>query len=121
MHKPKKTFGRRCTEGAEQHSNFGARAHDARLWANKPAHTCHTAVKKILEWNSLNSALNWMFCRSAWAGYGTCRLNKPKEELEKPKWGRKLIPFPSGVANLLRLFCHLNEQNRGAYKLSWVS
>jgi hypothetical protein len=22
---------------------------------------------------------------------------------------------------VLHLFCHLNEQNRGAYKLSWVS
>ena len=48
------------------------------------------------------------------------QVKQIKEEQEKPKWGRKLIPFPSGVANLLCLFHHLSEKNRGACKLSWV-
>jgi hypothetical protein len=48
MCKPKETFGHRCVEGTEQHSNFGARAHDARLWADKPVHTFQTTVKKLL-------------------------------------------------------------------------
>ena len=28
--------------------------------------------------------------------------------------------FPSGVTNMLHLFHHLSEKNRGACKLSWV-
>jgi hypothetical protein len=49
MRELKMPYGRRCTEGAEKYYGFGARAHDARLWATKPAHVCHTAVKKILD------------------------------------------------------------------------
>jgi hypothetical protein len=44
--RPKQAFGHRCVE---QHCDFGARVHDARLWANKLAHNRHTIVKKIMD------------------------------------------------------------------------
>jgi hypothetical protein len=39
-------FGCRCIE---HHYDFGALVHDAEMWANKPMHNRHMALKKILD------------------------------------------------------------------------
>ena len=40
--------GHKCVEGIEKYTDFGACAHDVRLWDDKPMHNYQTTVKKIL-------------------------------------------------------------------------
>ena len=89
---------------AEKGCRLSACAHDAHLWGRIPAHLWQMAENEKSGWISLNSPWNWLVSRSTEAGLCTCKLNKLKEEKNKPKWGRNLIPFPSGVTNLFAPF-----------------
>ena len=110
-----------CVEFPEKHSEFRTHSRKTWLWVKKPVHFLLHGRERNFGWNSLNSALNLAFCKQAWAGYGSCKLNKPKWSAQTTQMGGKLIPIPNWVVNMLHPFRHLNEQNKDAYKSSWFS
>ena len=64
--------------------------------------------------------MNWLLCRSAEAGFWTCKWIKSTGKQMKPKWGRNLYLLPSMVANLFALFSSMCEQKVSAYMPSWA-
>jgi hypothetical protein len=55
---------KKCT-CVEQNRDSSAWVHDARSWAEKPAHMCHMAENEKSKWIFLNSTWNWLVGRSS--------------------------------------------------------
>ena len=64
--------------------------------------------------------MNLLLCRSAEAGFWTCKWIKSTGKQMKPNWGRNLYLLPSMVANLFVLFSSMCEQKVSAYMPSWA-
>ena len=64
--------------------------------------------------------MNLLLCRSAEAGFWTCKWIKSTGKQMKPDWGRNLYLIPSMVANLFALFSSMCEQKVSAYMSSWA-
>ena len=69
---------------------------------------------------SPQSLMNLMLCRSAEAGFWTCKWVKSTGKQMKPNWGRNLYLLPSMVANLFVLFSSMCEQKVSTYMPSWA-
>jgi hypothetical protein len=69
---------------------------------------------------SPQSLMNLLLCRSAEAGFWTCKWIRSTGKQMKPKWGRNLYLLPSMVANLFVLFSSMCEQKVSTYMPSWA-
>ena len=69
---------------------------------------------------SPQSLMNLLLCRSAKAGFWTCKWIKSTGKQMKPNWGRNLYLLPSMVANLFVLFSSMCEQKVSTYMPSWA-
>ena len=69
---------------------------------------------------SPQSLMNLLLCRSAEAGFWTCKWIKSTGKQMKPNWGRNLYLLPSMVANLFVLFSSMCEQKVSTYMPSWA-
>ena len=84
------------------------------------ARACVKEFGKNSESISPQSLMNLMLCRSAEAGFWTCKWIKSTGKQMKPNWGRNLYLLPSGVANLFVLFSSMCEQKVSTYMPSWA-